>query len=393
MVRNRRETQIETPESHQRPSGTSAGSETRTIQETQTQLQTSTEEELADLTEAQLDARIKAVEQTRRLQRKREYLAILDRGEIPSFNLEETRTLSTSPESIMSVPSPKRLRNESWGKVQLPLPAYTGKNWLELQAYLTDLESHFITQQEAFREDSQRVLYASTCLKGEMKRRWTSYVQATRQGDLQSITWNEYRNWLINSINDGPTRCLEATAKLARLEQRPRQKFRHFLDIYEAIEGELPEPLPETFRICTFIQKLVPPMKKQILSHGLPATWQALTHTGTIAETLLGQELEGNFVPKVNPENPQERRPSDIPTNQQRPSDEGARPPLQNNDDRPRKKRVICFRCGEPDHISTNCKAPACSLCASTRHTTARHGAPPVSGSNADPITARQQSA
>lgn len=65
MTRSRRGLHIETPESHQRLSGDTAESETQTIRGTQTQTQSSKAPELAQVTEEQLDTRIRVAEQGR----------------------------------------------------------------------------------------------------------------------------------------------------------------------------------------------------------------------------------------------------------------------------------------------------------------------------------------
>lgn len=247
-----------TPASHQDSHGDLPAQQSQTLRETPSNRM----EDIAHLTEEELDGRIKAAREQQRLRKKREYLLALGRGEAPEITFE---TLEDQPRARTSLErDSKRPRSSGWGKLQLPCPRYRGKSWMELQSFLVDLESYFLTQPEAFQQEGQRVIYASSCLEADTKRRWTNYLMVDRDNQLSSITWPQFVEWLKDGINNGPTRCLEATAKLANLSQRQGQRFQSFLDYYESVESELPDRLPDSFRICSFIQRLNAPLCKQL---------------------------------------------------------------------------------------------------------------------------------
>lgn len=328
------------------------------------------------LTDAELDARIALARATMLRRKKAEYLAILERGEIPPFSLESLepprqQTASNGDEERMH----KRARSEAWGRLQLPTLKYRGKNWSELQTFLTGLQSHFAAQPEIFEEDIRKVVYATSCFDADMPRRWTNYLQVERGGVIQAVTWPELREWMQSGISDGPTRCLEATSKLSSIAQGPYQRFQHFLDYFEQIEGELPEPLPDSFRICYLIQRLRPAVRTQVLSNGVPATWQELRQSGVIAESLMFQNgatpsrmrdntarsppnrgsEEASSTPKTETgasSPPSNARSSSEPSLYARSPDGSSRPPRSVYAGR---TTVTCYSCGQLGHISPNC--------------------------------------
>ena len=347
-----------------------------------------------DLTADELDAYIIQAREKRRLKAKRNYIEALRRGEDPLF---DSSILEQPVEQQREEREPKRPRREAWGRIQLPTPRFKGKSWSELMTFFNDLRSHFATQPDNFISDNDRVMYASTCLGDEVKRRWTNYLRVDLDDCPEQVSWNEFKEWLETGINDGPTRCLEAT-KPTRLTQAPHQKFRSFLDQYENIECELPERLPETFRICSFVQRLQPALRKQVLSNGIPATWRNLQQICTISETLLDRERTDS------PANPQQRSApstSDASGRTGLASAQGGSNNSQTNQySRAPRWTPTCWKCGGA-HLKPACSAPDCSKCSSQHHTTETHDNPisrnnfpphrnPASGSNNEDVVQRR---
>ncbi|KAK4059706.1 uncharacterized protein Triagg1_10992 [Trichoderma aggressivum f. europaeum] len=193
----------------------------------------------------------------------------------------------------------KKQSSTVWGKIQLPTPSFKGETWMELQIYITELNSHFELRSGQFKDDKQKIQYASNCLKGVMKPRWTCYYNGDLNRSYGNMTYPEYLEWCESCIKDADnlewcessskdadTRSLEATAVLDRMQQRENERFQSFFYRFEMTLGEIPVPLPDEFRIAWLIQKCLPEIKKNILNQGFPATWQQLRNKGIIAEII-----------------------------------------------------------------------------------------------------------
>lgn len=180
----------------------------------------------------------------------------------------------------------KKQRRTVWGEIQLPTPSFKGETWMELQIYITELNSHFELKSGQFKDDKQKIQYASNCLKGDMKPRWTCYYNGDLNRSYGNMTYPEYLEWCESSIKDADTRSLEATAVLDCMQQRENERFQSFFYRFETTLGEIPVPLPDEFRIAWLIQKCLPEIKKNILDQGFPATWQQLRNKGIIAEII-----------------------------------------------------------------------------------------------------------
>lgn len=312
---------------------------------------------MESLTEEELTARLQDAAKEQRMSKKRDLLQAIERGESVTIPAE----LLSDGEARY-----KRLRSDNWGKIQLPPPRCKGKNYAELRTFFIDIEAYFQTQRDAFDDEAKKVFYATACLEGDIKQRWTSYLEGEKKDHLHQITWTELKEWLTDQIKDPTTRCFEATSKLQNAVQGPNQPFSEFHRYYEAIEWELPERLPEKYRICNFIHHLKPALKEYLLKSGIPKSWSQLVSQGNIAESLL----------KGNREN-QRRGALREPQNTVTPPEISGEDPTKDNG----SYRPTCWKCGRP-HYKTTCKAPDCSHCGSSGHTTERHGGSPATEPN-----------
>jgi hypothetical protein len=62
--------------------------------------------------------------------------------------------------------------------------------------------------------------------------------------------------WLKDNFSDETTRSFDVVLRLHRLQQREDQKFNTFLDVYKAIEAELPYELPDLYCVYALLDKL-----------------------------------------------------------------------------------------------------------------------------------------
>lgn len=257
----------------------------------------------------------------------------------------------------------KRPRGDLWAKVQITAPTYQGKNWAELQACLARLQVIFL-QEENFKDDTRKVAYASTCLRGAMELRWQRYLQ---KHPITTISWKKYQEWLEEEISDGPTRTVKTVQKLIRMKLAVGQRFRTYADHYEATLSEIPEELPEMFQVALFLETLPVDFRAQVLSKGVPKDWKELLTQGAIAETLLeAAKSSGEAHPRSHP-----RHHGSTNTQETRTSADTRTPPNRSSEGA--NQRFECWKCGKLGHTRDYCRAPDCTTCQSNRHTTETH--------------------
>ncbi|KAL7911428.1 hypothetical protein GGI35DRAFT_478779 [Trichoderma velutinum] len=289
----------------------------------------------------------------------------------------------------------KKQRSTVWGKIQLPTPSFRGETWMELQIYITELNSHFELEPGQFEDDKQKIQYASNCLKGDMKPRWTCYYNGDLNRSYSNMTYPEYLEWCESCIKDADTRSLEATAVLDRMQQRDNERFQSFFHRFETTLSEIPVQLPDKFRIAWLIQKCVPEIKKNIINQGFPATWQQLRNKGMTAETIWKQS-RGDHRPEPSFGGQQRFRGFRAPQEEASAKLETSELAPANTQDRPKPQKLICYKCGIPGHYSSRCEKPDCTRCGDRRHTTERHDNPfvppvnPAQGANQEPISLKR---
>lgn len=359
--------------------------------------------EILSLTEAGLDERIALAQQARRLQRKRDYLAAIENGEQPDINpYEFDEPTSRATPVIHDEPPAQRPRHSysSSALKGLPTLRYKGTDdYTELQNFLFELEGRFATYRDDFREDLDKVTYATGALQGHIKTRWRNFVTSEHLGGITTITWGELKEWLLAGVTDDVTRSLEVVAKLQRLQQREDQPFRQFQELYETLENQLGYELPMVYRVCSFLVALKHDLRKQIISMGIPGTRQELNITAYRAESLLysGQSQQrSQYRPQAT------SQPVATPTplaSAQTP----AAPPLNNRPPDPsplarpnpglvgqmNQLRVSCYRCAQPGHYANLCPMAKCGRCGKMGHSESKCSdapLPPRSGPNAIPL-------
>jgi hypothetical protein len=347
-------------------------------------------EELMAMPEAELNRCIARAQEELRLQRKRSYLAAIERGEQPTINpfgLDEPTT-NTEPE--LESP-PRRRRGEGGARIQLTLLKYNGGSYAELQNFLFELENRFARYDEDFRTDNEKVAYAVSSLTGPQKTRWRTYVNIHHPHDIVNITWDEMSKWLTDGLADSATCSLEAVSKLHRLHQKDDQSFNQFLDIYEAIEAEMSYDLPAMYRVCSLLDALKPSLRTQVVSMGIPAGRQELLSAARRAESLLrsgqsqGQPSRTPAAAPRPPTTPNPAPPAPLAQTGRSPNLPDVSGPVPGPATTTGMLRGSCYRCGEPGHYANACLQARCSRCGRMGHSDSRCPEP-VSSANATPV-------
>ncbi|KDN66935.1 hypothetical protein CSUB01_12671, partial [Colletotrichum sublineola] len=151
----------------------------------------------------------------------------------------------------------------------LPALIFKGQDWNEVQTFLFQLAGRF--QIFGITDDLQRVLYASSCLQGIVHRRWVIYVG--NQGGMEGITWGAMEDWLRASVSaDEDTRAFQAIGRMLAMRQQPNQTYQQFIDRWEEVESECPDPLPERTRVVWVVHRLLPELQHSVMAAGVPKT-------------------------------------------------------------------------------------------------------------------------
>jgi len=345
--------------------------------------------DFVELDEEQLDERIRLARAGVRLQRKRTYLAALERGEEPTINPYDFNEPAGPALSVSTEPPHRRPRREG-ARIQLAPLKYGGGNYADLKNYLFELDSRFVAYADDFQLDTERVMYALGPLPKSIKSRFRTHVATQYHDDLTAVTWSDMKEWLEQDVTDNSTRTFNAVKQLYRFRQREGQTFNQFLDAYEAIVNELSCELPAILQVCTMLAALRPELQRQITSAGVPADRQALISAARRAEALIpgGQPLgPSNQTPANSQRPPATGSPMPavspatvIPPQPQRNNQPaGQLPPPAN------QQRGSCFKCGDPGHYADRCPLAICGRCGRSGHTEPRCPEP-VSAANRVPV-------
>lgn len=346
--------------------------------------------DIEDLNMEQLDERIRLARERASLQRKRSYLAALERGEESAINPFEYDD-PVVPAPIVPIERPYQRPRREGARIQITPLKYTGSSYADLQNFLFELQTRFVNYADDFQLDSERVIYAMSALPKTTKTRWRTHVQSTYHGDIEAVPWKGMTNWLEQDVTDGPTRAFNAVKQLSRMHQREGQSFNNFLDAYEAVESELSYELPAIHRVCCLLNALRPELERQIISSGIPVDRQALVSAARRAEYLIPGRYP-NAASNPAPANP--RRPAAASSPGPAVSPGAINPPLQPQRNNPpaaqpspptNQQRGSCYTCGDPTHYSNQCPQAICRRCGRRGHTEPRCPEP-LSAANSTPM-------
>ncbi|KDN67112.1 putative zinc knuckle domain-containing protein [Colletotrichum sublineola] len=303
-------------------------------------------------------------------------------------------------------PEPKRPRTDALIKQLAPI-RYKGGNWNDLQDFLFKLEGRFNIAKDEFATDENKVWFAGASLEGNPARKWRNHVTLHYGGKIGDVSWAAMEAWLKNSVADDNTRAFSAAVELDEIKQKPGQSYQQFIDKYETVEAECPDPLPERQRVVHVLNRLLPDLRSYILARGLPATRQELDNAAKRAETLTKTYAKDILSdrPKLN----QERRDRWAPTaallaaaatptveSEVQRSASASTPAASTPTPEPAVKKEergthpppsrawgspTCFNCGKVGHMSAECTEEKCYKCGQPRHS-GRRCAPAPTGVN-----------
>lgn len=242
------------------------------------------------------------------------------------------------------------------------LPTYTGKSLREFKEWTQLAESVFELHASEFETDKERILFARMYLGGTPNTSWTNRVQSL---DLNNTSWEFFKNFLHNLVEDPVNRRSNAGQKYHDAAQRPNQSAQEFANYLETLEAEL-SPYSESHQITHFLVRLRPELRHAITyCNAIPTTRAEMVGLAVRMENTLKRGgapdsfTQRNQGAKKKGNNPRSRA-STTGTLESRitapsASTSKVEPGASSSYD---KRKVTCWNCNKKGHYANECIKP-----------------------------------
>lgn len=269
-------------------------------------------------------------------------------------------------------------RNGFAPRITMRTPEYKNPSSANLKTFLSDLKAIF-AMSSSYHDRNQRVLFASSCLRDAVKRRWTLHLENKLGGDFNAVTWDQFEEFLWTTIGSESSRAIDAASTVMSLSQANDQSFRDYADAWEEAVAELPSMISEDVQVALCLVNTKQQLRLQILSQGVPKTWNGFISAGTSAELMLANQTttQGHSGARHQGHSGSMTRMgaanSSAANTNNFSSPSSRRDPHRGSAG---DSKAFCWKCGRPGHISYHCPEPDCAECHDRRHTTDRHVQP-----------------
>jgi hypothetical protein len=242
-----------------------------------------------------------------------------------------------------------------------PTP-YEGKTLKEATMFQTSLETIFAIDPITFETGREKVLYASTYLKGEPLAQWSLIHGANPPS---TYTFRDFKEFIMDCVADPVNRSLDVGQAYEDARQREGQTVADFAMHLSTLEDQLDESYTETQRTRHLFNKLRPHLKEIITlksdvpinRRGLIALAQRLENASRNKshKTPVGGELRSREGPSAK-KKPRGGKPSSGHPDR---SHGDRRRPAPHGHASHSGSDIVCYWCGKKGHIATECKAKA----------------------------------
>jgi hypothetical protein len=337
-------------------------SETRSSEEEEDEL------EYASLPQEELENRIRKAEaQVRRRRQERQLLALRReiRGE-PAESVQLASELGALPER------PKKRRklsndetSRSRRRLRPPEPVYYyGKNVKELEDFLTFWLIYI--QSDEGESEAERVNIAASYLRGTPMKMWGKRLES----QAPRITlWEDFKQWLRDSLKAPNQRILESTLALKELKQRQGQTAQELYVYMTELESNIPTMSEDQRRAWQLVNALHPEMRSRVVRdlQSIDTVEAVLACAGRNESTVVDKTSKHEARRSDSVESRARRHPSarrrfnrDKPDGSRRPNQpqEGGAPDATRGRDAATTPEGACFNCGEKGHRAKHCRNP-----------------------------------
>ena len=325
-------------------------------------------------TDVPLEERIRVAREKRdRLLQERELVAL--EGEIR--NLETGIEDTNSPEQVQHVE--RAVESPVTPPVLAPPPQssskglrpksprrFAGRSLHAYRQFVRECEIAFHLSPHNFADSGTKIMWAMQYLEGDARDAW--WTQYDRGILAQGTTWDDFKEFLLNLINDPTHRGLDAATKYANARQQPGQSIRQFATYLESLEQELPTYTDEQ-RAHHLFAKLREDLRTHITNfHNVPTDRESLISLGSTLEKNVKSSREQR--PDRPRESGRDKRISSKERSQERSHPyrrDTPSPRIENSRSAPRaqvrrEQEPTCYECKQKGHIRPNCprlKGPA----------------------------------
>jgi hypothetical protein len=271
-------------------------------------------------------------------------------------------------------------RTESNQGAKLPDPTtFMSKSRSDYDKWIRYLERYLEWKSKSFRSDADKVLYASALLRGDFETAWT---QEERQNDVTTYTWQRFKTWVEDHVEDPQNRGWAASIKMTRLLQKEQQDASSFYTQFEEQFNQIcgpDDPNPrETIKNRWFFSKLQNHLQESIQAMGAPPKISDLISMANRLHALRKEKdnatpnrgsnsrphnysknrngsVGNNSTPKQSTPGASSATPQGVGKDSNRGSFRRGRGGRGGNRGGRRSSTVVCYNCNEEGHLSFNC--------------------------------------
>lgn len=300
--------------------------------------------------QAQVEARIKQLEELQALQDKERALLEslqLPLNENPPNHRREPRDSSSSTEGEVKI---KNI-------IELALPTTVRKR----DDWLRDLHRAFNGARRRYRKGYKKILLALDHMDQEGRARWDRYLEEhgeIRRHELEE-DWKAFEEWTLGLIKDAENRDVLLMSQLERAKQREGQTPQDFHLYLDSLEKHFPRHT-EKQKALFYFSKLRYELRDHI-SLNSPNLPQSRDEMVTLAtrywDTMVRQNKRKNNASGGQQQKKARREPSGASPNFPRINAEAT--PQRRGNPRDRAGNLLkCHSCGSTEHLLRSCPKP-----------------------------------
>lgn len=227
-------------------------------------------------------------------------------------------------------------------------PPYYGNSLHEYNTFIRALERRYELNPSQYATDRIKVVYASSWLRRTVETTWaTKEKELKRTG--QSYSWEEFKEFLHNDLEDVRNRGFAAAIRFENLKQQPGQSVQQFASKFDETYDDLALNM-EQLRTQQFFAKLLPSIRDLVQNYQDPPT-----NRNELAALVARLEAVHKIHGTSSGNGGIKRTSEGTPTNSRRTSTRPKPGVLTAAEKQRRQENNLCFVCADPGHVAADC--------------------------------------